>query len=118
MIDDVLFTQACHSLERIAHALERIADQQQAEAAPQVINVSNATPPGLERRAPVQSDHTFRGRVAGTITWDEHEEAWNDYAKRYGTEQSAERVAERGGFGYDELIDHLKREPRTWKPRV
>lgn len=53
---------------------------------------------------------------AGTIAWDEHVEAWEDYAKRYRG-QTAERLAERGGFSYGELLDHLKRAPRTWEPR-
>ena len=71
------------------------------------------------RRAPVQKELGERGKVvkpAGTITWEEHCEAWADYAARYGRDQSAERMAQRGGFSYGELVDHLKREPRTWVP--
>lgn len=52
----------------------------------------------------------------GTIAWAEHEEAWRDYNRRYHG-QSAERIAERGGFGYGELVDHLGHPPRTWEPR-
>lgn len=52
----------------------------------------------------------------GTISWTEHEEAWGDYARQYGTQQSAERMAERGGFGYGELLTHLGHEPKTWRP--
>ena len=78
-----------------------------------------------ERRAPVQGrPKSIRraraekpGDPPGTISWEEHEEAYRDYARRYGTSQSAERLAERGGFGYDELVDHLKRAPTTWRPR-
>lgn len=71
-----------------------------------------------KRRAPVQAEwESDRKRVAGTITWEEHLEAYADYAKRYGTSQSAERLAERGGFGYDELVDHLGHAPTTWEPR-
>lgn len=36
---------------------------------------------------------------------------------RYGAGQSAERLAERGGFGYWELTDLLGHEPKTWQPR-
>lgn len=74
------------------------------------------------RRAPVQRDcRAPRGRCshgpgaredqAGTVSWAEHVEAWEAYAKRYGRDQSAERLAERGGFGYAEIVKHLGREP-------
>ena len=69
------------------------------------------------RRAPVQGDYnraTRRYERAGSIAWAEHVEAWEDYARRYGRDQSAERIAERGGFGYQELVEHLRREPTTW----
>lgn len=79
-----------------------------------------------ERRVPVQGaglwwlheSDTRRGgsHVPGTIAWEEHVEAWQDYTKRY-PKQSAEKIAERGGFGYDELVDHLGHAPKTWKPR-
>lgn len=78
-----------------------------------------------ERRAPVQGD--FRGHPSdrtgapgedpGTISWAEHLEAYEPYAKRYGRDQSPERIAERGGFGYAELVDQLGHAPRTWRPR-
>ena len=79
------------------------------------------TPPA--RRAPVQGDDGWHlGRKPGlhqpgTISWEEHLLAYEDYAERYGRDQSAERLAERGGFGYDELVDHLGRAPATWRPR-
>ena len=37
------------------------------------------------------------------IPWRIHEKAWQEYAKHYRG-QSAERLAERGGFGLVELI--------------
>jgi len=67
------------------------------------------------RRAPVQATHEIRG--PGTISWEEHLLAWSGYASRYGTSQSAERLAERGGFSYAELLLYLRREPTTWEPR-
>lgn len=68
------------------------------------------------KRAPVQADRNV-GVGPGSIAWSEHLEAWNRYAARYGTSQSAERVAERGGFGYEELLIFLRRTPMTWEPR-
>ncbi|GAA2867023.1 hypothetical protein GGQ99_001347 [Aminobacter niigataensis] len=47
-------------------------------------------------RAPVQ------GYSAG-IPWSLHLRAWDVYAKKYGRSQTAERLAERGGFGTQEL---------------
>lgn len=75
------------------------------------------------RRAPVQGngmyvsrgDPKFKG--PGTVSWAEYLEGYSDYANRYGNSQSAERLAERGGFGYWELADHLGHEPKTWEPR-
>lgn len=73
------------------------------------------------RRAPVQgagwqSREAMR-RPPGTISWTEHLEAYEAYAARYGRDQSAERLAERGGFGWTELVLFLGHEPRTWQPR-
>ena len=74
-------------------------------------------------RAPVQAEtYGSLGRAPvfrpeGSILWWEHERAWAKYAERHGTEQSAERIAERGGFGYGELISLLGREPETWRLR-
>jgi hypothetical protein len=72
-------------------------------------------------RAPVQGDHRMpkgeRGREPGWVAWSEHEAAWEDYARRYGKDQSAQRIADRGGFSYRELVDHLGHEPLTWRPR-
>ena len=81
-----------------------------------------------EKRAPVQSevhpDHRSENRYrspwvkpAGTVTWAEHLESFEVYAKRYGREQSAERLAERGGFGYYEMAGFLGHEPTTWRAR-
>ena len=69
------------------------------------------------RRAPVQGEHRPHERAAGTVTWAEHEEAYTAYAARYGTSQSAVRLAERGGFGYREMTDLLGHEPTTWVAR-
>jgi hypothetical protein len=69
-----------------------------------------------ERRAPVQSDGwPLLKHPAGTISWDEHVDAWVAYQKLWGYHQSAERIAERGGFGWDELVRFLGHEPTTWE---
>lgn len=78
-----------------------------------------------ERRACVQRaggahrkpEPSVAGGVSGTISWAEHEEAWEAYARRYGRGQSAERIQERGGFAYCELLDLLGRAPTTWTKR-
>ena len=38
-----------------------------------------------------------------SIPWTLAEEIYKDYAEVFGGDQSLERVAERGGFGYDEI---------------
>lgn len=65
--------------------------------------------PKVPERAPVQAPQ-------GTISWEEHVEAHCAYTARYGKRQSAERIAERGGFGLNELRMFLGREPLTFVP--
>lgn len=67
-----------------------------------------------EAATPVQGNLPRRG--VGTIAWDEHVLAWSAYAVRHGRNQSADRIAERGGFGYAELTSLLGYEPKTWAP--
>lgn len=70
------------------------------------------------KRAPVQGDgHGRRAtRGPGTIAWAEHMEAWSVYSQRGHGGQSAENIAGRGGFGFDELAMLLGHAPRTWVP--
>ncbi|MBE4747763.1 hypothetical protein G4177_06165 [Corallococcus sp. ZKHCc1 1396] len=42
-----------------------------------------------------------------SIPWSLAERAYADYSRRYGTSQSLERLAERGGFGPTELDVHV-----------
>ena len=78
------------------------------------------------RRAPVQGCYPGErkqrkqgepGYGDGTISWEEHLLAYGAYAVRNGRSQSAERLAERGGFGWFELVEYLGREPASWAPR-
>lgn len=71
--------------------------------------------PTDERRAPVQASKP-EANHPGTVAWEEHEHAWEAYAQQFGRTQSAERIAERGGFSYYELKLFLGRAPTTWKP--
>lgn len=52
--------------------------------------------------APVQGK-----RHGTTIPWDVHLRAWQVYAAVGNGSQSAERIAELGGFGYGEMIQLL-----------
>lgn len=70
----------------------------------------------VEHRAPMQSSGGRHGRPRGSITWAEHEEIYAAYAARNGTRQSAQLLADRGGFGWSECEQLLGREPRTWRP--
>jgi len=69
--------------------------------------------------APVQAEWNKSRLVkpAGMVAWAEHVKAWEVYAARFGRNQSAERIAERGGFGFTELTEFLGHEPTTWRPR-
>ncbi len=48
-----------------------------------------------------------------TVPWWLAEIAYEEYSRRYGTSQSLEQLAERGGFGRWELLLYL--EPKTAK---
>ena len=47
------------------------------------------------------------------IPWWLAEEAYAYYSERFGTQQSLERLAQRGGFGREELLMLLRRERRV-----
>jgi len=44
------------------------------------------------------------------IPWWLAQEAYDYYSSKFGTQQSIERLAERGGFGREELLMFLRRE--------
>lgn len=73
------------------------------------------TPTDHMRRAPVQRSRRFE-KPAGTIAWWEHVKAWDGYGEGNKREQDAERIAERGGFSYGEIVNQLGHEPTTWEP--
>lgn len=66
-----------------------------------------------ERRAPVQAE---KDKPRGTIAWWEHLIVYAAYAEKYGKSQSAERIAERQGFGYYEACKLIGRSTLvTWE---
>lgn len=72
-----------------------------------------------EKRARVQGDfrHPRGHRPGGTVAWSEHVEAWNGYHARYPSiNQDAQRIHDRGGFGYWEMTNLMGHEPVTWRP--
>jgi len=58
-----------------------------------------------ERMFPIQADHTG---PASSVPWWVAEIAYQDYRRNYGPRQTLERLAERGGLGRWELIDHIR----------
>lgn len=61
------------------------------------------------RPFPIQKD-LYGNLLASSIPWWLAEVAYEHYTKRFGYEQSLERLAERGGFGRDELVKLIRRE--------
>ena len=49
-----------------------------------------------------------RNERASTIPWWLAEIAYAEYAYRHGNEQSLQRLADRSGFGRDELLELMK----------
>ena len=62
----------------------------------------------MTKTAPIQID--FNARALGLniqyacTPWVEHERIFFRYARKYGNSQSAEKIADRGGFGIKEAI--------------
>jgi hypothetical protein len=71
-----------------------------------------------DRRAPIQGDSDRKRPInaPGSISWAEHLEIYEVYASRYGRAQSPERLAERGGFGYNEVVYLTGAPPKTYIP--
>ena len=72
-----------------------------------------------QRTFPIQGeDHDASGKAvrpigampATSIPWWLAEIAYSEYSRRFGTGQSLERLAERGGFGRWELLSLLAPE--------
>lgn len=82
-------------------------------------DINSSFPPIAEKRAPLQGERKGGRWVEppGTIAWEEHLAAFEAYAAIFGREQSAERIAERGGFGWREVCELLGHEPTTWRER-
>lgn len=57
-------------------------------------------PEHLKKKVPYQAANYLPGRY---ITYEAHLRAYSIYSAIYGKEQSADRLAERGGFGEEEL---------------
>lgn len=74
------------------------------------------------RPFPIQADHAsldpYIKHPVSTIPWWLAEIAYEFYAERYGRQQSLERLAERGGFGREELVWMIRRFDPIAKARV
>ncbi len=60
-----------------------------------------------EKLFPIMIDRKVPAGTPTQIPWPIAVRAYTDYAARYGTEQSVERLAGRGGFHYGEMDRHL-----------
>lgn len=58
---------------------------------------------------PIQAEWK-KGEMGCTVPWWLAEIAYDHYVKLFGNGQSLERIAERGGFGRDELLILLRKE--------
>jgi hypothetical protein len=59
---------------------------------------------GEARCVPEGTNRPMRQLPPLTVPWSVAEAAYAVYSKLYGTSQSLERLAERGGFGRDEIL--------------
>ncbi len=61
-----------------------------------------------EKRFPVLRPGPLARLSPRTIPWRMAEVVYAEYSRQYGTRQSLERIAERGGFGDEEILDFLE----------
>lgn len=61
-----------------------------------------------EKTFPIQAEYSPSKGAATQIPWWLAEVAYEHYVKRFGDTQSLERLAERGGFGRQELVTLLR----------
>jgi hypothetical protein len=85
-------------LRRVATDLDRLGLKQSAARIRAAIEVAPD-----ERVAPVQDNRRGATVKLSGIPWGLHEMLWRVYADHGHGDQSAERLAERGGFGRGEL---------------
>jgi hypothetical protein len=65
----------------------------------------------IKERFPIQVEINGRSRLPATeIPWWLAEIAYEHYFQLYDSQQSLERLAERGGFGRKELLSLLRKE--------
>ena len=57
----------------------------------------------IKQYAPTPTPKMFPMQGGPPIPWENAEAVYADYSYLYGTDQSLERLAERGGFYYGEL---------------
>lgn len=68
----------------------------------------------MTRLAPIQADIAYwtipqlKDSAYAAIPWEEHIEIWKNY---FGSNQTAEKIAERGGFGIKESAKYYKMNP-------
>ena len=75
----------------------------------------------IDRRFPIQGRwKPGGGDPYGDVPWAVAELAYAAYSARYGRDQSLERLAERGGFGHEEMDqfapgwrEHFRPRPRA-----
>jgi hypothetical protein len=72
-----------------------------------------------ERRFPIQREYDRKAPHPLSVSWKTAELAYSVYSSKYGTSQSLERLAERGGFGATEMDcfcpDWIERESEITK---
>lgn len=68
---------------------------------------------GSDRPFPIQRDGM---EPATTIPWWLAEIAYREYSKRFGNQQSLERLHDRGGFGRAELVALLRGDNPITEP--
>lgn len=74
-----------------------------------------------EKMFPIQGEHDWRNNIDrpyGAVPWAVAEIAYKTYVEWYGSNQSLETLASRGGFGWTELVSLLKQDKQQIRETI
>lgn len=64
-----------------------------------------------DKRFPVMGVRSIMPNEIVSISWAQAEVVYKEYIRKFGDKQTLERIAERGGFYFEEIVGLLTKVP-------